>query len=92
MSNTDILSDYAEVPQLAADFRKSSRTILRWMDAPDGLPFVKVGNRRLVHVPTAREWLLRRMRIPNPRPAAAVTQMTRDSKAASPASSTSKRA
>jgi hypothetical protein len=62
----DILDDYVEVPQLAAQVRKHPRTVLRWMDQPNGLPFVKLGNRRLVHVPTARAWLLGRMRRPNP--------------------------
>lgn len=63
----NILSEYAEVPQVAADFKKCERTILRWMDAPDGLPYLKIGNKRLVHVPTARQWLLGRMKNPNPR-------------------------
>jgi hypothetical protein len=64
---TDILADYADVPQLAADFDKCERTIIRWMDEPDGLPYVKIGNKRLVHVPSAREWLLSRTKRPNPR-------------------------
>jgi hypothetical protein len=67
MSDINILSDYAEVPQIAAEAKKHPRTILRWMDQPDGLPFVKLGNRRLVHIPTARQWLLGRMKNPNPR-------------------------
>jgi hypothetical protein len=66
---TDILTDYAEVPQIAADFGKCVRTVIRWMDEPNGLPFVKVGNKRLVHIPTARQWLLGRMKNPNPRSA-----------------------
>jgi hypothetical protein len=65
----NILSDYVEVPQVAADFKKCERTVLRWMNEPDGLPFVKVGNKRLVHIPTARQWLLGRMKNPNPRSA-----------------------
>ena len=66
MPTTDILEDYVEVPQLAAEAGKHRRTILRWMDQPNGLPFVKLGNKRLIHIPTARAWLLGRMRHPNP--------------------------
>jgi hypothetical protein len=66
MSNT-ILDEYVDVAEVAADFEKCERTILRWMDAPDGLPYLKIGNKRLVHVPTARAWLLGRMKTPNPR-------------------------
>jgi hypothetical protein len=67
MANTNILDDYAEVPQIAADFKKCQRTILRWMDLPNGLPYAKVGNKRLVHIPSAREWILKRVRRPNAR-------------------------
>jgi hypothetical protein len=67
MSNTNILIDYAEVPQIAADFHKHPRTILRWMDEPNGLPYAKVGNKRLVHIPTAQAWILAKLRRPNPR-------------------------
>jgi hypothetical protein len=37
------------------------------MNGPDGLPFAKIGNRHLIHIPTAREWLLSRVRQRNPR-------------------------
>jgi hypothetical protein len=65
MSDT-ILADYVDVPQFAAEAQKHPRTVVRWMDAEDGLPFVQLGNRRLIHVPSAREWLLRKMCRPNP--------------------------
>jgi hypothetical protein len=41
------------------------RTILRWMRQPDGLPFTQLGNRKIIHLPTAHEWLLKRMQRPN---------------------------
>ena len=66
MSGTDILDDYAEVPQVAATFGKCERTILRWMDMPDGLPYAKVGNKRLVHIPSAKEWIFAKLRRANP--------------------------
>jgi hypothetical protein len=65
MSDT-ILAGYVDVPQFAAEAQKHPRTVVRWMDAENGLPFVQLGSRRLIHVPTAREWLLRKMRWPNP--------------------------
>jgi hypothetical protein len=37
------------------------------MDVPDGLPYTRIGNRILIHVPTAREWIFGRMRKPNTR-------------------------
>jgi hypothetical protein len=32
----------------------------------DGLPYTRLGNQRLIHLATARAWLMRRLR-PNPR-------------------------
>jgi hypothetical protein len=37
------------------------------MNQPDGLPYTRIGNRILVHVPTARDWIFGRMRHPAPR-------------------------
>jgi hypothetical protein len=65
--STNFLTDYIEVTEIATDLRKCERTIIRWMNEPKGLPYVKIGNRRLVHIPTAQEWLLQRMRKPNAR-------------------------
>ena len=67
MSLQDILSDYAEIEAFAAEVERSPRTVIRWMDAPNGLPFTKLGNRRLIHIPSARDWMLGRIRRPNPR-------------------------
>jgi hypothetical protein len=66
MSNTDVLEGYCSVAQIADDFKRKPRTILRWMDEADGLPYVKVGRERLVHVATAKQWIFDRMRRPNP--------------------------
>jgi hypothetical protein len=67
LSIQNILSDYAEIEAFAAEVERSPRTVIRWMDEPNGLPFTKLGSRRLIHLPTAREWLLGRIRRPNPR-------------------------
>jgi hypothetical protein len=63
---TDLLTDYVEVDPLAAQVDRHPRTVRRWMKEVDGLPFVRLGNRVLIHIPTAREWLLKRMKYPNP--------------------------
>jgi hypothetical protein len=63
----NLLSDYADLEPFAAQLNRHPRTVRRWMHAPDGLPFVRVGNRILIHLPTASEWILSRMRRPNPR-------------------------
>jgi tetratricopeptide (TPR) repeat protein len=61
----EIFADFLPITQFAKQARRHTRTVLRWMDQRDGLPFVRLGNQRLIHVPTAREWLLKKMRRPN---------------------------
>jgi hypothetical protein len=63
---SNFLEDYVGVAPFAAELKKHPRTIVRWMNAENGLPFVQLGNRKLVHLPTAREWLLNKIRRPNP--------------------------
>jgi hypothetical protein len=67
MSDTHFLDDYLDLEPFAAEVERDPRTVRRWMNAPDGLPYTRMGNRILVHIPTARDWLLSRMRRPNPR-------------------------
>jgi hypothetical protein len=65
--STEFLTDYVEVDPFAAQVKRHPRTVRRWMRQPDGLPHTRLGNRILIHVPTAREWLLSKMKYPNPR-------------------------
>jgi hypothetical protein len=65
--STKILDDFVDLEPFAADAGRHVRTVRRWMDEPDGLPYTRMGNRILIHVPTAREWLMQRMRRNNPR-------------------------
>jgi hypothetical protein len=65
MSN--LLDDFLDLEPLAREVNRDPRTVRRWMNQPDGLPFVRIGNRLMVHVPTAREWIFSRMRRPAPR-------------------------
>ncbi len=67
MSNTDLLSEYLDLEPFAAEVNRDPRTVRRWMNQPDGLPYTKIGNRILVHLPTAKAWIFGRMRKPNPR-------------------------
>ena len=56
-------SDFLDIEPFAEEVERNPRTVRRWMDQPhDGLPYTWIGNRRLIHVPTAREWIFARMR------------------------------
>jgi hypothetical protein len=61
-----LLDDFQELGSFAAEVSRNPRSVRRWMNQSDGLPYTRMGNRILIHVPTAREWLLRRMLRPNP--------------------------
>jgi hypothetical protein len=63
---SDFLAGFVPIAQFAKDVRKHTRTVLRWMDEPGGLPFTRLGNQRLVHLESARAWLFARMKQPNP--------------------------
>jgi hypothetical protein len=63
----NFLKDFCTGAAFAEDVDKDERTINRWMSQPDGLPYTWLGNKRYIHIPTAREWMLSRMRQPNPR-------------------------
>lgn len=67
MSLTELLADFADLEPFAVEVKRDPRTVRRWMNQPDGLPFTRIGNRVLIHIPTARQWMLDRMRRPNPR-------------------------
>ena len=72
MSN--LLEDYLDLAPFAAEIDRHPRTVRRWMDEPNGLPFTRIGNRILIHIPTAREWIFGRMRRPAPRRTPRTTQ------------------
>jgi hypothetical protein len=62
-----LLEDYLDLEPFAAQVGRHPRTVRRWMDEPDGLPHTRIGNRILVHIPTARAWIMGRMHRPNER-------------------------
>jgi hypothetical protein len=57
-----LLEDFLDLEPFAAEVARTPRTIRRWLDEPNGLPYTRAGNRILIHVPSAREWLMRRMK------------------------------
>lgn len=66
-SGLGLLNGYAEEEALALEFNKSPRTIRRWSDQPDGLPYVRIGSKRYYRLASVRAWLEGRERKPNPR-------------------------
>jgi transposase len=63
----DLLEDFADLADVAKAFGRHERTVRRWLDQPDGLPYTRAGCRILIHVPTAREWLMSNLKRRNPR-------------------------
>jgi hypothetical protein len=61
---SDLLRDFIHLEPFAEEVNRHPRTVLNWMKPPDGLPYSWMGNQRIIHVPTAREWLMGRMRKP----------------------------
>lgn len=63
----DILSDYAPEPEMARALKVKPRTLYRYRNQPDGLPYAEIGGRIYYHIPTTRKWLEeQRTRHPNP--------------------------
>jgi hypothetical protein len=59
-------ADLVPVGRFAKEVDRCERTIIRWMDQRDGLPFIKVGRERYIHIPTWQTWLMSRVRQRNP--------------------------
>jgi hypothetical protein len=66
MSKDDLLEGYLDIEPFAEQVDRHPRSVRRWTQEPDGLPFVKIGSRVLIHVDTAKAWIFSRMRKPNP--------------------------
>ncbi len=45
MSNTNFLDDFVDLEPFAADAGRNPRTVRRWLNQPDGLPYTRMGNR-----------------------------------------------
>jgi hypothetical protein len=66
MSNIDLLEGFLDLEPFSKEVKRSPRTVRRWLDQRNGLPYTRFGNRILIHVPTARDWIFGRMRGRNP--------------------------
>ena len=62
-----LLDDWLILDDFAAEVKKHPRTVKRWTQLPDGLPFSYLGQTMIFHVPTSRAWIMSRMRHPNPK-------------------------
>ena len=62
-SKPRVLDDFLTLAAFAAEVGRCPRTIARWLDVESNpLPHTRLGNQVLVHVPSARQWLLDKMR------------------------------
>ena len=68
LPTTRLLDDWLELEDFALnEVKRHPRTVKRWTKQPDGLPYAMLGRTPIIHIPTAREWLLSGMRRPNQR-------------------------
>jgi hypothetical protein len=74
VSESGLLTDFIDIEPFAKEVGRDVRTVRRWFNQPNGLPHTRMGRRVLIHVPTAREWLLKQLRHRNPRRRAARTE------------------
>lgn len=56
--------------ELAASWGVTTRTLFRYENQPDGLPFWMIGGKKYRAVRVSAEWLAARVQRPNPRKAA----------------------
>jgi hypothetical protein len=60
------LSDFVTIDELAKDLGRHPRTLIRWTQEPDGLPFTSIGKQKFVHIPAWQAWVMSRMKQRNP--------------------------
>ena len=59
-------SDLEPISKAAKRLRKHPRTLMRWTEKPDGLPYIRLGRVPYLHIPTTDAWIAARMKRPNP--------------------------
>ena len=64
---TDLLADFVDLDAFAENVERHPRSVYRWMMKPNGLPYLKLGNRVLISVEAARKWLDAQIHQNNPR-------------------------
>jgi hypothetical protein len=60
MSKINLRTDWADLDEIAAELKRRRHHLRRGLDQPGGMTSSPVGNRRIVHIPTARYGLRRR--------------------------------
>ncbi len=61
------LEGLKHINDLAEEVERSTRTVKRWTDQPDGLPFVKLGRDIFIPIDEGRSWIRNRIVHRNPR-------------------------
>lgn len=64
---TTLLQDYLTRDEVAAELRVATRTIARWQNQPDGIPYIEMGGRILYRRQSILAWIESRERRPNQR-------------------------
>lgn len=62
-----ILEGYLSREQLAAELNVTTRTLWRWQNEADGLPYTRIGNQLYYRIESVRNWIAARETKPNPR-------------------------
>ncbi len=66
MSNIDLLSDFVTREELSRILSISPRTIYRYSQMPNGLPYAMIGGRVHYRISSVKKWLESREKQPNP--------------------------
>ena len=69
-----VLEEYMTRDQLATELEVVPRTVIRYQNQPDGLPYVEIGGRIYYRRKSVLEWLESRERRPNKRRARETAQ------------------
>lgn len=62
-----LLHDFLTRDQLASELHVTPRTVIRWQNQPDGIPYIEMGGRILYRRQSILAWIEGRERHPNQR-------------------------
>jgi len=55
--DTSLLAGFADLPTIAKELNRHPRTVRRLTQQPDGLPYVRLGNKLLFNRQSVLRWL-----------------------------------